>query len=56
MSESLKKILGEVEKRAAQRPDWARSDYAQREIAQLQVSEPGQAPADLQMRQNTREG
>jgi hypothetical protein len=40
MSDGLKKVLEEAERRAAERPEWARSDYAQREIARLQNEAP----------------
>jgi hypothetical protein len=32
---SLRQILAGVAKRAAKRPDWARSDYAKQELARL---------------------
>jgi len=39
MSDWLRNILNDVEQRAAQRPQWAKSEYAQDEIARLRDSQ-----------------
>jgi hypothetical protein len=38
MSNWLKNILDDVEQRAAKRPEWQRSEYAQMEIARLRAT------------------
>jgi hypothetical protein len=38
MSNWLKNILDDVEQRAAGRPEWQRSEYAQAEIARLKAT------------------
>jgi hypothetical protein len=38
MSNWLKNILSDVEQRAAGRPEWQRSEYAQVEIARLKAT------------------
>lgn len=38
MSNWLKNILNDVEQRAAGRPEWQHSEYAQAEIARLRAS------------------
>ena len=38
MSNWLKNILDDVDQRAAGRPEWRRSEYAQAEIARLRAS------------------
>ena len=41
----LKKILEDTEQRVAQKPEWARSDYAQNELARLKAEASTKLPA-----------
>lgn len=45
MSDWLKSILEDAAERAADRPEWKRSEYAQRELARLQDQK--NHPSDL---------
>lgn len=44
----LKKILEDTEQRVAQKPEWARSDYAQDELARLKAEVATSAAAQAQ--------